>query len=57
VREAGGVTILAHPGTLNRDHLIPTWPVGARRHRGMALEARRGRVEYHRGFAQLHGLP
>src|SRR5207253_9572761 len=25
VREAGGVTILAHPGTLNRDHLIPAW--------------------------------
>jgi len=25
VREAGGVTVLAHPGTLNRDHLIAAW--------------------------------
>jgi predicted metal-dependent phosphoesterase TrpH len=25
VREAGGVMVLAHPGTLNRDHLIPGW--------------------------------
>lgn len=25
VRDAGGVTALAHPGTLNRDHLIPGW--------------------------------
>src|SRR5258705_126029 len=25
VREAGGGTILPHPGTLNRDHLIPAW--------------------------------
>jgi predicted metal-dependent phosphoesterase TrpH len=25
VREAGGVTVLAHPGTLNRDQWIPTW--------------------------------
>ena len=25
VHEAGGVTVLAHPGTLNRDHLIPDW--------------------------------
>ena len=25
VRDAGGVTVLAHPGTLNRDHLIPGW--------------------------------
>ena len=25
VREAGGVTVLAHPGTLNRDHLIAGW--------------------------------
>jgi predicted metal-dependent phosphoesterase TrpH len=25
VKEAGGVTVLAHPGTLNRDHLIPAW--------------------------------
>ena len=34
VREAGGVTVLAHPGTLNRDHLIPglrqTGPVPVR---------------------------
>jgi predicted metal-dependent phosphoesterase TrpH len=25
VHDAGGVTVLAHPGTLNRDHLIPGW--------------------------------
>jgi 3',5'-nucleoside bisphosphate phosphatase len=25
VRDAGGVTVLAHPGTLNRDHLIGAW--------------------------------
>lgn len=25
VRDAGGVTSLAHPGTLNRDNLIPGW--------------------------------
>jgi predicted metal-dependent phosphoesterase TrpH len=25
VHEAGGVTVLAHPGTLNRDHLIAGW--------------------------------
>ena len=25
VREAGGVTVLAHPATLNRDHFIPGW--------------------------------
>ncbi len=25
VRDAGGVTVLAHPGTLNRDHLIAAW--------------------------------
>jgi predicted metal-dependent phosphoesterase TrpH len=25
VRDAGGVTVLAHPGTLNRDHLIDAW--------------------------------
>jgi predicted metal-dependent phosphoesterase TrpH len=25
VRDAGGVTVLAHPGTLNRDHLITGW--------------------------------
>ena len=57
VRDAGGVTILAHPGTLNRDHLIPAW---ARRgldgievwHSKHDLAA----VERYRGFAQLHGL-
>lgn len=27
VREAGGVTVLAHPGTLNRDYLIAGWAV------------------------------
>ena len=57
VREAGGVTVLAHPGTLNRDYLIPSW---ARRgldgievwHSKHSAEA----VERYRGFAKLHGL-
>lgn len=57
VRDAGGVVILAHPRTLNRDHLIP----------GMARRGLDGievwhskhdetNVERYRGFAQLHGL-
>ncbi len=57
VREAGGVVILAHPGTLNRDHLIP----------GMARRGLDGLEVWHskhdasdiaryQGFAQLHGL-
>jgi 3',5'-nucleoside bisphosphate phosphatase len=57
VREAGGVTILAHPGTLNRDHLIPTWA-----RRGLdGIEVWHSKhdaaaIERYRGFAQLHGL-
>jgi 3',5'-nucleoside bisphosphate phosphatase len=57
VRDAGGVVILAHPGTLNRDHLIP----------GMARRGLDGLEVWHskhgasdiaryQGFAQLHGL-
>ena len=57
VREAGGVTILAHPGTLNRDHLIPAWSrrgldgseVWHSKHDPAA-------VERYRGFANMHGL-
>ena len=57
VREAGGVTILAHPGTLNRDHLIPAWArrgldgieVWHSKHDAVA-------VERYRGYAHLHGL-
>jgi len=57
VREAGGVTILAHPGTLNRDHLIPSWArrgldgieVWHSKHDAVA-------VERYRGYAHLHGL-
>ncbi len=57
VREAGGVTILAHPGTLNRDHLIPSWArrgldgieVWHSKHDAIA-------VERYRGYAHLHGL-
>jgi len=57
VREAGGVTILAHPGTLNRDHLIPAWSrrgldgieVWHSKHDALA-------VERYQGFARLHGL-
>jgi len=57
VRDAGGVTILAHPGTLNRDHLIPAWA-----RRGLdGIEVWHSKhdapaVERYRGFAQLHGL-
>ena len=57
VRDAGGVTVLAHPGTLNRDYLIPSW---ARRgldgievwHSKHSADA----VERYQGFAKLHGL-
>jgi predicted metal-dependent phosphoesterase TrpH len=57
VKDAGGVTILAHPGTLNRDHLIPAWArrgldgieVWHSKHDAVA-------VDRYRGFAQLHGL-
>jgi predicted metal-dependent phosphoesterase TrpH len=57
VREAGGVTILAHPGTLNRDHLIPAWS-----RRGLdGIEVWHSKhdpaaVERYRGFAHMHGL-
>jgi 3',5'-nucleoside bisphosphate phosphatase len=57
VRDAGGVTILAHPGTLNRDHWIPRLS-----RRGLdGIEVWHSKhdaaaVERYRGFAQLHGL-
>ena len=57
VREAGGVTILAHPGTLNRDHLIPAWA-----RRGLdGIEVWHSKhdaaaVDRYRGYAHLHGL-
>jgi len=57
VREAGGVTVLAHPGTLNRDHLIPSWA-----RRGLdGIEVWHSKhdpsaIERYRGYAQLHGL-
>lgn len=57
VRDAGGVVILAHPGTLNRDHLIPRWT-----RRGLdGIEVWHSKhdeqaIGRYRGFAQLHGL-
>jgi len=57
VRDAGGVTILAHPGTVNRDHLIPAWA-----RRGLdGIEVWHSKhdaaaVQRYRGFANLHGL-
>ncbi len=57
VRDAGGVTILAHPGSLNRDHLIP-----AMARRGLdGIEVWHSKhdeadIDRYRGFAQLHGL-
>jgi predicted metal-dependent phosphoesterase TrpH len=57
VRDAGGVTVLAHPGTLNRDHLIPAWA-----RRGLdGIEVWHSKhdpaaVERYRGYAHLHGL-
>jgi len=57
VRDAGGVTVLAHPGTVNRDHLIPAWArrgldgieVWHTKHDASAIAR-------YKGFAQLHGL-
>jgi predicted metal-dependent phosphoesterase TrpH len=57
VREAGGVTILAHPGTLNRDHLIPAW--SRRGLDGIVVWHSKhdpSAVERYRGFANMHGL-
>jgi len=57
VRDAGGVTILAHPGTLNRDHLIPAWA-----RRGLdGIEVWHSKhdaaaIERYRGYSHLHGL-
>lgn len=57
VRDAGGVTVLAHPGTLNRDHHIPTWA-----RRGLdGIEVWHSKhdasaVARYQGYAQLHGL-
>ena len=57
VREAGGVTILAHPGTLNRDHLIPAWS-----RRGLdGIEVWHSKhdaaaIERYQGFSRMHGL-
>ena len=57
VREAGGVTVLAHPGTLNRDHMIPSWA-----RRGLdGIEVWHSKhdastVARYQGYAKLHGL-
>ncbi len=57
VREAGGVTVLAHPGTLNRDHLIPGWA-----RRGLdGIEVWHskhdaGAVARYQSYAKMHGL-
>lgn len=57
VREAGGVTVLAHPGTLNRDHLIPGWA-----RRGLdGIEVWHSKhdastIARYQGYAKLHGL-
>jgi predicted metal-dependent phosphoesterase TrpH len=57
VRDAGGVTVLAHPGTLNRDHLIPGWA-----RRGLdGIEVWHSKhdataIARYQGFAKLHGL-
>lgn len=57
VREAGGVTVLAHPGTLNRDHLIPGWA-----RRGLdGVEVWHSKhdaaaVARYQSYAKLHGL-
>ncbi|HTL99893.1 MAG TPA: PHP domain-containing protein [Candidatus Omnitrophota bacterium] len=57
VREAGGVTVLAHPGTLNRDHLIPGWA-----RRGLdGIEVWHAKhdanaVARYQGYAKIHGL-
>jgi len=57
VREAGGVTVLAHPGTLNRDHLIPGWA-----RRGLdGIEVWHSKhdpaaIARYRDYARIHGL-
>jgi predicted metal-dependent phosphoesterase TrpH len=57
VREAGGVTVLAHPGTLNRDHLIPGWA-----RRGLdGIEVWHskhdaGAIARYQSYAKMHGL-
>lgn len=57
VRDASGVTVLAHPGTLNRDHHIPSWA-----RRGLdGIEVWHSKhdasaVARYQGYAQLHGL-
>ncbi|HEY7728885.1 MAG TPA: PHP domain-containing protein [Candidatus Eisenbacteria bacterium] len=57
VRDAGGVVILAHPGTLNRDYMIP----GLARRGLDGIEVWHSKHDTHdvaryRGFVQLHGL-
>jgi 3',5'-nucleoside bisphosphate phosphatase len=57
VREAGGVTVLAHPGTLNRDHWIPKWA-----QRGLdGIEVwhskhSQGDIARYQALARVHGL-
>jgi predicted metal-dependent phosphoesterase TrpH len=57
VREAGGVIVLAHPGTLNRDHLIPGWA-----RRGLdGIEVWHskhdaGDIARYQSYAKMHGL-
>lgn len=57
VREAGGVTVLAHPGTLNRDHLIPGWA-----RRGLdGIEVWHAKhdasaIARYKDYAKIHGL-
>lgn len=57
VRDAGGVTALAHPGTLNRDHWIPKWA-----QRGLdGIEVwhskhSAGDVARYEALARVHGL-
>ncbi len=57
VRDAGGVTVLAHPGTTNRDHNIPAWA-----RRGLdGIEVWHAKhdasaIARYQGYAQLHGL-
>jgi len=57
VRDAGGVTVLAHPGTLNRDQWIPGWA-----RRGLdGIEVWHSKhdaaaVARYQGFAKIHGL-
>jgi hypothetical protein len=57
VHNAGGVVVLAHPGTLNRDQYIPGWA-----RRGLdGIEVWHSKhdaaaVERYRAFARTHGL-